>query len=67
MSGVVLADTSPLYALADPSDQFHDRAHRELEKIVSQEQIPFWLFFLFCARPTRWCFGGWAGGTRPVG
>ena len=36
MSGAVLADTGPLYALADPSDQFHDRAHRELETIVSR-------------------------------
>ena len=37
MSGAVLADTGPLYALTDPSDQFHDRAHRELEIIVSRD------------------------------
>jgi predicted nucleic acid-binding protein len=29
----VLADTSPLYALADPSDQYHERAAAELEAI----------------------------------
>ncbi len=36
MSAEVLADTGPLYALTDPSDQFHERAHRELEMIVSR-------------------------------
>lgn len=30
MTGAVLADTGPLYALADPSDQFHKRAQSEL-------------------------------------
>lgn len=29
----VLADTGPLYALADPSDQYHRRAGAELEAI----------------------------------
>jgi predicted nucleic acid-binding protein len=29
----VLADTGPLYALADPSDQFHDRAQSEIQSI----------------------------------
>jgi predicted nucleic acid-binding protein len=29
----VLADTGPLYALADPSDRFHDRARSELQSI----------------------------------
>jgi predicted nucleic acid-binding protein len=32
----VLADTGPLYALADPSDQFHGRAQSELQSIEKQ-------------------------------
>ena len=30
---IILADTGPLYALADPSDQFHARARAELQAI----------------------------------
>jgi predicted nucleic acid-binding protein len=33
MNSTVLADTGPLYALADPSDQFHPRAVAELKTI----------------------------------
>ena len=33
MSDYVLADTGPLYALADPSDQYHVRACRESDRI----------------------------------
>jgi predicted nucleic acid-binding protein len=33
---VVLADTGPLYALADPSDQYHVRAQAELDSIEKQ-------------------------------
>jgi predicted nucleic acid-binding protein len=33
MTRAVLADTGPLYALADPSDQFHERAAAELAAI----------------------------------
>jgi hypothetical protein len=33
MKSAVLADTGPLYALADSSDQFHSRTHSELQQI----------------------------------
>ena len=52
MSGVVLADTGPLYALADPSDQFHDRAHRELENIVSRNNSVLVAFPVLCEAHT---------------
>ena len=52
MSGVVLADTGPLYALADPSDQYHDRAHRELENIVSRNNSVLVIFPVLCEAHT---------------
>ncbi len=52
MSGVVLADTGPLYALADPSDQFHGRAHRELEKIVNRNNSVLVVFPVLCEAHT---------------
>jgi predicted nucleic acid-binding protein len=52
MSGAVLADTGPLYALADPSDQFHDRAHRELEMIVSRNNPVLVVFPVLCETHT---------------
>lgn len=52
MSGAVLADTGPLYALADPSDQYHDRAHRELETIVSRNNSVLVVFPVLCEAHT---------------
>jgi len=52
VSGVVLADTGPLYALADPSDQYHDRAHRELENIVSRNNSVLVVFPVLCEAHT---------------
>jgi predicted nucleic acid-binding protein len=52
MSGAVLADTGPLCALADPSDQFHSRAHRELEIIVSRNNSVLVVFPVLCEAHT---------------
>jgi predicted nucleic acid-binding protein len=47
-----LADTGPLYALADPSDQFHDRAHTELEIIASRKNPVVVIFPVLCEAHT---------------
>ena len=52
MSGAVLADTGPLYALADRSDQFHERAHRELEFIVNLNNTVLVVFPVLCETHT---------------
>jgi predicted nucleic acid-binding protein len=39
VSRYVLADTGPLYALADSSDQHHTRAHEELNRLQDVGQI----------------------------
>ena len=36
MNQAVLADTGPLYALADPSDQYHARSRKELAAIEAR-------------------------------
>lgn len=33
----VIADTGPLYAAFDPSDQYHDRAQAELQQLEGQK------------------------------
>jgi hypothetical protein len=35
MPNPVLADTGPLYALADPSDQCHLQAQKDLERLAA--------------------------------
>jgi predicted nucleic acid-binding protein len=46
MNRLVLADTGPLYALADPSDQYHLRAQTQLDRILATKR------FLAVAYPT---------------
>ena len=44
MTGTVLTDTGPLYALADPSDQYHRQAHSNLQMILARNlriAVPF--------------------------
>ena len=36
MSGTVLADTGPLYAAADPSDDHHERAQGDIRRLNSE-------------------------------
>lgn len=36
----LLADTGPLYALADPEDQFHGRAQEELDRLYEDGYRP---------------------------
>lgn len=52
MSGAVLADTGPLYALTDPSDQYHERAQRELERISSRNTLVLIAFPVLCETHT---------------
>jgi predicted nucleic acid-binding protein len=52
MIGAVLADTGPLYALADPSDQFHSRAQRELDAIIDRNQTVLVIFPVLCEAHT---------------
>jgi predicted nucleic acid-binding protein len=39
MNRLILADTGPLYALADPSDQYHLRAQTQLDQISATKRI----------------------------
>jgi predicted nucleic acid-binding protein len=37
LTGVVLADTGPLYAAADPNDSFHARSLEEQERLEAED------------------------------
>src|SRR2546421_667732 len=39
VTDIVLSDTGPLYALADPSDQYHRRAAGELRRIIKEGRV----------------------------
>ena len=38
MKPAVLVDTGPLYAIADPADQYHNRARKELLAIQDRDR-----------------------------
>jgi predicted nucleic acid-binding protein len=60
----ILADTGPLYALADPSDQFHDRSGEELAAIGKRGFIVAVSYPVLCEAYTlvlRRLGGGYAG------
>lgn len=63
MNPAVLTDTGPLYALADPSDQFHDRAGEELTALERRGVIVTVTYPVLCEAHTlvlRRLGGGYA-------
>ena len=75
MTPSVLADTGPLYALADPSDQFHNRSREELEALTERRHRVLISFPVLCEAHTlvvrrlgleysqQWLTEVWEGGN----
>jgi len=63
VNAAVLTDTGPLYALADPSDQFHERAREELTALERRGFIVTVTYPVLCEAHTlvlRRLGGGYA-------
>jgi hypothetical protein len=54
VSGTVLADTGPLYAAADPSDDHHERAQGDIRRLNSEGVVDVHISVGSSCRRSTW-------------